>query len=78
MALDAYKALECRDYARVDIRLSQKNIPYVIEVNPNPDISPDSGFVRSAETAGINYEELLFILTNRALQRMPYDTQAAI
>ncbi|MEW6506646.1 MAG: ATP-grasp domain-containing protein [Bacteroidota bacterium] len=78
MALTAYKTLECRDYARVDIRLNNKNIPYVIEVNPNPDISPDSGFVRSAAAAGIVYEELLYQLTHLALQRLQYDTQAAI
>jgi D-alanine-D-alanine ligase len=78
MAFTAFKALDCRDYARVDIRLSNKNIPYVIEVNPNPDISPDSGFVRSAATSGINYETLLFTLTSMALQRIKYDTQAAI
>ncbi|HOI30600.1 MAG TPA: ATP-grasp domain-containing protein [Melioribacteraceae bacterium] len=78
MAMDAYKALECRDYARVDIRLNSRNIPYVIEVNPNPDISPDSGFVRSAAAAGINYEDLLYRLTMLALERRQYDTQAAI
>lgn len=78
MALAAYKALECRDYARVDIRLNNKNVPYVIEVNPNPDISPDSGFVRSAAAAGISYEDLLFKLTQMALNRIQYDTQAAI
>lgn len=78
IALTSFNALECRDYARVDIRLSTKNIPYVIEVNPNPDISPDSGFVRSATTAGISYEELLYRLTNMALNRAHYDTQIAI
>jgi len=78
MAKDAFNALECRDYARVDIRLSEKNIPYVIEVNPNPDISPDAGFIRSAGVAGISYEEVLYKLTNMALTRRQYDTQAAI
>jgi D-alanine-D-alanine ligase len=77
MAHEAFEALECRDYARVDIRLNHKNIPYVIEVNPNPDISPDAGFVRSASHAGINYDELLFKISTFALNRMKYDTQAA-
>jgi D-alanine-D-alanine ligase len=77
MALGAFNALDCRDYARVDIRLNQKNIPYVIEVNPNPDISLDTGFVRSAASAGISYEELLYKVSLLALKRMSYDSQAA-
>lgn len=68
-ALHAYEALDCRDYARVDIRLDSKNKPYVIEVNPNPDISLDSGFVRSAKAAGIDYPELLKKIAYAALSR---------
>ena len=77
MAKEAFEALECRDYARVDIRLNHKNVPYVIEINPNPDISPDTGFVRSACAAGITYEELLFKISKLALKRMKYDSQIA-
>lgn len=77
MAYSAYDAMECRDYARVDIRLNSKNVPYVIEVNPNPDISPDTGFVRSAKAAGIGYEELLYKISTFALKRNLYDSQAA-
>ncbi len=77
MALEAFEALECRDYVRVDIRLNSRNVPYVIEVNPNPDISPDTGFVRSAAAAGIGWEELLYKISTFALKRIKYDTQAA-
>ena len=69
IAMFSFEALGCRDYARVDFRISSNGIPYVIEVNPNPDISSDSGFARAAKAAGINHPELLFTIANFALQR---------
>ena len=73
MALTSFKALNCRDYARVDVRLDQKGTPFVIEVNPNPDISRDSGFARAASAAGINHTDLLFTIMNFALNRKDND-----
>ncbi|NNL20894.1 MAG: ATP-grasp domain-containing protein [Ignavibacteriaceae bacterium] len=77
VAWAAYEALNCRDYARVDIRLSKNGVPFVIEVNPNPDISSDSGFARAAEADGITHEELLFTIANFALiRKTKNDSQA--
>ena len=75
IALAAFDAINCRDYARVDLRLDKNNKPYVIEVNPNPDISTDSGFARAASAAGIGYPELLFRISQLALSRRKSDTQ---
>lgn len=75
IAIAAFDAMNCRDYARVDIRLNKNNKPYVIEVNPNPDISRSSGFARAASAAGIKYTELLFRISQLALSRKNSDTQ---
>ncbi len=74
-AMLAFEALNCRDYARVDIRLNKNGEPYVIEVNPNPDISIDSGFARAAKAAGISYGMLLNNIANFALSREKNDSQ---
>ncbi len=77
VAVSAFEALKCRDYARVDIRLDSKGVPHVIEVNPNPDISKDSGFARASKAAGINHAKLLSTIANYALERKRnHDTQA--
>lgn len=68
-ALKCYQLIGCRDYARVDFRLSQDGVPYVLEVNPNPDISDDAGFARSARAYGFTFPQIIGKIVESALER---------
>jgi D-alanine-D-alanine ligase len=69
IALKVFRLFGCRDYGRVDIRIDPEGKIYVLEVNPNPDISPQSGMTRAIKTQGMTYEDFIRGLLERALQR---------
>lgn len=66
----AYRAIGCRDYARLDIRL-QEGIFYVLDVNPNADISYDASMACAAEQAGISYGQMGSLIVQMAAERHP-------
>lgn len=69
-ALDAFRAVGLRDYGRMDIRLSAQGVPYVIDVNPNCDLSDlAGGYSRAAKAAGLSYKELILRIVDLALAR---------
>jgi len=73
-ALAAARALGCRDWARVDVRLDGDGVPNVVEVNPLPGILPDPGdnscFPCAARAAGMTYDELIQKVTQIAWRRI--------
>ena len=70
VALAAHQALGCLDLSRVDMRLSNDSIPYVLEVNSLPGLDPkESNLTRMAEASGMSYPELINGILESALQR---------
>ncbi|MFC1900544.1 ATP-grasp domain-containing protein [Chloroflexota bacterium] len=65
-----FRLLGCRDLARVDYRQGEDGVPYLIEINPLPGLSPFySVFITQAEAGGISPEKVIEILINNALSR---------
>jgi D-alanine-D-alanine ligase len=65
----AFQASLCRDYARIDMRLTESDTPCVLEVNPNPDLTEGVSFMQCAEKAGLGFSQTLAKIVEMALTR---------
>ena len=70
-SLKVFKALGCRDFARVDFRVSPEGIPYFIEINPLPGLGTYSDLIIMAKMMGWNHEEVIGAVLDTALERYP-------
>jgi D-alanine-D-alanine ligase len=69
LAVAAFRATACRDYARVDFRLDGRGEPMILEVNPNPDIGPSAGWAHALRASGRDYGATLAALARQAIRR---------
>jgi len=66
----AYTAVGCRDYGRIDVRM-QGGVFYVLDVNPNADVSADASLACASELAGYSYGETGSRIVRLAARRHP-------
>src|SRR6185503_16491295 len=73
VVLRTYRALDCRDWSRIDVRLDSEGKPNIIEVNPLPGILPNpeenSCFPKAARTAGMNYNQMMLAVLRAGCER---------
>src|SRR6266571_819953 len=64
----AWRTMQGKGYGRVDLRVDDQGRPWVLEVNPNPDLNDDAGLSRMAKVAGWDYAELVRRIAEVALR----------
>lgn len=64
--LACWPVFELKCYARIDFRIDDAGEPLVIDVNPNPCLTPDAGFPAAALLSGVDYERMIGMILDRA------------
>jgi D-alanine-D-alanine ligase len=71
MSQEVFRAIGCRDFARVDLKLDAAGDPTFIEINPLPGLSPYYGvYPQQARADGVSHEQLIGAIIASALQRV--------
>lgn len=70
-SLKAFNALGCRDFARLDFRISTAGAPYFLEINPLPGLGTHSDLVIMAKMMGWSHRQLISNVLNAAIERYP-------
>jgi D-alanine-D-alanine ligase len=68
-AVQAYSALQLKDYGRIDFRLAADGTVHVLEVNPNPYLLPTAEFSMAAKKAGRSYTDTIGEIVDLAMKR---------
>ena len=69
-SINAFKILECRDFARVDYRVSPDGTPFFLEINPLAGLNPrSSDLIIMARLLGVSYQELIGSILDSAIGR---------
>jgi len=68
-AIQAFQALELRDYGRIDFRLATDGALHVLEVNPNPYLLSSAEFAMAAKQSGRAYDDLIGEIVELAMGR---------
>jgi D-alanine-D-alanine ligase len=69
IAVESFHALRLRDYARIDLRVTDAEEVFVIEVNPNCYLERESEFARAAAQGGLAYDALISRIADLAIAR---------
>jgi D-alanine-D-alanine ligase len=69
--------LGCRGFVRFDFRVDAAGEPWILEINPNPDLSPDAGAQRALSAANIAFERFIEGVIHEAIERHGRELQRA-
>jgi D-alanine-D-alanine ligase len=70
LAVRSAHAIGIADYGRIDMRIRSDGRPFVLEVNPNPDLSREGGFMRAAKASGRTYTDTVLEIVEKAKARL--------
>jgi D-alanine-D-alanine ligase len=76
LAVLAYQAVDCRDFGRVDFRVDEAGNPYVLEINPLPNLNPDDVFVLFGQAVKMPYNQIINKILDVALTRLEQREEA--
>jgi D-alanine-D-alanine ligase len=71
IAVDCWHLFALRGYARVDFRVDRAGTPWVLEVNTNPCLSPDAGYVAAADRAGLSFRRIIERIIRDSVPMLP-------
>jgi len=74
-ALAVFHCLDANAYGRVDFRVDAQERLYVLEFNPNPDITPGAGFSKALQAAGLSYRDFVSKALREAQSRARSSTR---